>query len=85
MAVMLVSELNVKPPAGTPPKLTAVVPVKSWPVIVTGVPPATEPEVGLSEETPGWNCTTATTFTRLPAPVPKKEATDASVGCVTAW
>lgn len=46
-AVICVSELTVITPlAGTPPKVTAVAPVKPVPVTVTLVPPAIGPTVG---------------------------------------
>jgi hypothetical protein len=38
MAVILVAELTVKELAGVPPKLTAVVPLKFEPVMLTEVP-----------------------------------------------
>ena len=38
MAVMVVGDVTVKEVAGVPPKLTAVVPVKPLPVMVTVVP-----------------------------------------------
>ena len=50
---MLVELPTVKLLAGVEPKLTAVAPVKPVPVIVTTVPPATGPEVGLRPETVG--------------------------------
>ncbi len=46
MALIWLSETTVKE-AGVEPKLTAVVPVKPVPAIVTGVPPADEPDEGL--------------------------------------
>ena len=46
VAVMLVELTTVKLVAATPPMVTAVAPVKSAPVMVMFVPPATEPVVG---------------------------------------
>jgi hypothetical protein len=43
----------VNPAAGFPPKLTAVAPAKPVPVIATAVPPASGPDVGLSDDTTG--------------------------------
>jgi hypothetical protein len=47
-AVMLLSLMTVKSSAGTPPKLTAVAPVKSEPVSVTVWPPVVLPLDGLT-------------------------------------
>ena len=47
VAVTWVSEMTVTLVAGLGPKLTAVAPVKPEPVMVTTVPPAAGPEVGL--------------------------------------
>ena len=44
---------NVKLVAGVVPKSTAVTPVKPVPVIVTNVPPAAGPDVGLMPDTVG--------------------------------
>jgi hypothetical protein len=52
-ATMLVSEFTVTPDAATPPKVTAVAPVKPVPVIVTDVPPATGPDAGDTPDTTG--------------------------------
>jgi hypothetical protein len=52
-AVMLVSLVTVKLAAGTPPKVTAVAPVKPLPVSVTGVPPLLLPLAGLTAVTVG--------------------------------
>jgi hypothetical protein len=46
VAVIEVAELTVKPVAGVAPNVTAVVPAKLVPVMVTEVPPAPGPEVG---------------------------------------
>jgi hypothetical protein len=62
-AVMLESESTLKLCAGTPPKLTAVAPMKSWPAIVTSVPPSVGPDDGDTELTPGCSVTTADTGT----------------------
>ena len=48
VAVIEVALTTVTPVAAVVPKLTAVAPVKPVPVIVTEVPPAAEPVVGLS-------------------------------------
>jgi len=48
VAVMEESEFTTKLVAGVEPKLTAVVPVKLVPAIVTLVPPAVDPELGLT-------------------------------------
>ena len=53
VAVIDVAELTVKPVAGVAPKLTAVAPVKPVPVMVTEVPPAVGPVVGVVEVTVG--------------------------------
>jgi hypothetical protein len=47
------SELTVKPAAPVVPKQTALAPVKPVPVMVTTVPPAVLPEVGLIVLTTG--------------------------------
>jgi hypothetical protein len=53
MAVIEVSELTVKLVAEMPPKVTALAPVNAVPVIVTDVPPAVLPLVGLTLVTDG--------------------------------
>ena len=52
-AVIVVSLTTVTSVAAAVPKSTAVAPVKLMPVIVTGVPPAAEPMVGLRLVTTG--------------------------------
>ena len=52
-AVILVADTTVKLVAATPPKVTLVAPVKPVPVMVTVVPPAFGPEVGLTPVTAG--------------------------------
>ena len=47
-AVIEVSELMVKLLAGVDPNNTAVTPVKFAPLMVTGVPPQLEPELGFN-------------------------------------
>jgi hypothetical protein len=47
-AVIWVAELTTKEVALTPPNVTAVVPMKLVPVIITDVPPAVVPETGES-------------------------------------
>ncbi|MNM85398.1 hypothetical protein D3C81_975110 [compost metagenome] len=46
VAVICVALLTVTPVAAVAPKVTAVVPLKPEPVIVTVVPPVVGPEVG---------------------------------------
>ena len=53
VAVICVELFTVKVAAAVVPKLTAVTPDKVLPVIVTTVPPATGPPVGLTEVTAG--------------------------------
>ena len=53
MAVIEVAEVSVKLVAATVANLTEVVPPKLVPVMVTNVPPATGPTVGLSPVTVG--------------------------------
>ena len=48
-----VADTTVNDDAATPPKCTAVAPVKLAPVIVTEVPPAVGPQLGLTPVTPG--------------------------------
>jgi hypothetical protein len=57
VAVTWVSETTVKPVAAVDPKLTPVAPVNPVPVIVTSVPPAAGPEVGLIPVTVGPDAT----------------------------
>jgi len=52
-AVITASELTVKLEAGVEPNLTALAPVKSWPVSTTEAPPDVGPEAGLTEPIPG--------------------------------
>ncbi len=51
--VMDVEEFTTRPVPATVPNFTAVAPVKPVPVTVTVVPPAVEPEVGLTPVTVG--------------------------------
>ena len=60
MAVMEVGELTVNVVAGEVPKSTAVAPLRLVPVIVTEVPPAVVPELGLTPVTVGTEVTGAT-------------------------
>ena len=53
VAVICVAELTVKPVAAVAPKVTAVVPLKLVPVMVTLVPPLVGPLVGLKAVTVG--------------------------------
>ena len=53
VAVICVALLTVKPVAAVAPNFTAVAPVKPVPVIVTLVPPAADPLVGLTAVTVG--------------------------------
>ena len=50
---MIEVSLFTTKPAGVPPKLTAVAPVRCAPVIVTVVPPYTGPVFGLTSDTDG--------------------------------
>jgi hypothetical protein len=52
-AVKVVDEATLNDTAAIEPNLTAVAPLKPLPVTVTEVPPAVEPEDGLTEETVG--------------------------------
>ena len=52
-AVMEVADTTLKEVAAVEPNLTAVAPVRFVPVTVTEVPPAVEPEGGLTEVTTG--------------------------------
>ena len=58
VAVIVVPLTTVLLVAGVVPKSTAVAPVKAVPVIVTVMPPATGPELGLIEVTAGTGGTT---------------------------
>ena len=62
---MLVDETTTTLVAATPPTVTLVAPVRFVPVIVIGVPPAVEPEVGVTEEMAG----SAVLTTRKPPPL----------------
>ena len=53
VAVIWVALLTVKEAAAVPPKLTAVAPLRFVPVIVTLVPPAGGPVLGLMPVTVG--------------------------------
>ena len=53
VAVIDVTELTTKLLAATPPNLTVVVPPKTLPVMVTVVPPAVDPDEGLTDVTVG--------------------------------
>ena len=57
-AVTLVDETTTTLVAATPPTVTLVAPVKLVPVIVIAVPPAVEPEVGVTEEMAGYGVLT---------------------------
>ena len=52
-AVIVVSLTTMTPVAAVDPNSTAVAPVKLVPVIVTGVPPASEPSAGFRPVTVG--------------------------------
>ena len=64
---MLVDETTTTLVADTPPTVTLVAPVKLVPVIVIAVPPAVEPEVGVTEEMAGSGALTARNPTTLKA------------------
>ena len=53
VAVMLVALTTVTPVAAVPPKVTVAPATKSAPVMVTAVPPAVGPLVGLTPVTVG--------------------------------
>jgi hypothetical protein len=75
---MVLSESTVNEAAGVEPKLTAVVPVKFAPVIVTVVPPDGGPEDGLTEDTAGSGWTSALNPSSLPALDPLAASADPS-------
>ena len=66
-AVTLVDETTTTLVAAIPPTVTLVAPVKLVPVIVIAVPPAVEPEVGVTEEMAG----SRVLATRKPSPLTK--------------
>ncbi len=72
VAVIVVSLVTVKLVAGVVPKATAVAPVKLVPVMVTVVPPAVGPEVGLTPVTVGTliEGSDAVTRTAMPPEIP---------------
>src|SRR5580658_9972471 len=75
VAVTELSELKVTFVAATPPKSTAVSPVKPTPAMVTVVPPARGPKSGETELTTGGVCAAAipagtTVPTRAANPAP---------------
>ena len=53
VAVICVAELTTTPDAAFTPNFTAVAPVKLVPVMITDVPPAAGPLVGLNNVTVG--------------------------------
>ncbi len=55
--VIWVGETTVRFVAASPPKVTAVAPMKPVPVMVTEVPPAMVPEAGLTAVTAGTGAT----------------------------
>ena len=65
-AVMLVEETTTTLVAATPPTVTLVAPVKSQPVIVIGVPPAVEPDIGVIDVIVGCDSGAAVFTTRNP-------------------
>ena len=67
-AVIVVALTTVKPVAGFVPKSTAVAPVKPVPVIVTKVPPAAGPLVGLMPVTVGAAAVDWVNTTSSPSP-----------------
>jgi hypothetical protein len=58
-ALIWVSELTAKLEAAAEPNLTALAPVKSWPVITTDLPPVTEPLGEPTAVMPGGGWTSA--------------------------
>jgi hypothetical protein len=57
VAVTLVGDVIMNPVAADAPKVTAVVPVRWVPVMVTCVPPVVVPDVGVTEVTLGAGVT----------------------------
>ena len=53
-AVICESELTTNEVAAVPPKVTAVAPLKSDPLITTVVPPAVLPVRGVTDEITAW-------------------------------
>jgi hypothetical protein len=66
VAVIDVEPTTLTPVAATPPIFTVALETKFAPVIVIGVPPPIDPEVGLIVETDG------------PGTVPRQDATEPS-------
>ena len=66
-AVIVVAFTTVKLPAATPPNVTPVVPVKSAPVMVTVVPPASPPDTGDRLDTVG-TLANVKPFANVPVP-----------------
>ena len=70
-----VSELTVKLPATTEPKVTFVTPVNPLPVIVTEVPPAAGPDLGESFVTVGGGAEPTSIVLAVPSDVPSEAKT----------
>src|SRR5260221_5910937 len=70
VAVILVSDSAVKVEAGAEPNLTALAALRFVPVIVTVVPPAIEPEVGVIEVISGAGWTSALSSISCPDLLP---------------
>ena len=68
-AVMLVDETTTTLVAATPPTVTLVAQVKSQPVIVIGVPPAVEPDIGVIDVIVGSGSGSGVLTTRNPLPM----------------
>lgn len=67
-AVTCDSESTVKPEAAMPPKLTALAPSRSAPLMTTEVPPPLAPEVVPREMIVGGGCTSALKPIASPTP-----------------
>src|SRR6478609_11713604 len=80
VAVIWVSDSTAKLEAGVGPNLTALAAVKLVPVIVTLVPPATEPEVGVIEVIAGVGWTSALSSISSPGLVPLGATVAPSMG-----
>jgi hypothetical protein len=72
---MLVELTTTTLVAAAPPMVTPVAPVKPVPVIVTGVPPAVEPEVGEMDVTVGGDAVGEQVAEKMTVPVPENAST----------
>src|ERR1019366_2768871 len=83
-AEMEVAELTTKLEAAVAPKLTALAPVRLVPVIVTEVPPALDPELGLTPVTVGGGTAVPEALMRTATPPETPAGLWAAVGCTAA-